>query len=38
MKNKKNSESYKTNKMNHPEQYETTNESLFDKFESESTR
>jgi hypothetical protein len=34
---KKNSESYKTNKMDHPEQYETTNESLFDKFESERT-
>jgi hypothetical protein len=37
MENKMNSESYKTNKMDHPEQYETTNESLFDKFESERT-
>ncbi|WP_160719503.1 hypothetical protein [Bacillus sp. USDA818B3_A] len=37
MKNKKNDSNYQTNKMDHPEQYETTEESLFDKFQSERT-
>ncbi|PLS04869.1 hypothetical protein [Neobacillus cucumis] len=37
MENKQNHTKYKTNKMDHPEQYETTKESLFDQFESERT-
>ena len=37
MKNVESSKSHITNKMDHPEQYETSNESLFDKFESERT-
>jgi hypothetical protein len=37
MKKEESSKSLKTNKMDHPEQYETSNESLFDKFESERT-
>jgi len=37
MDNYKNSEGCKTNKMDHPEQYETNQESLFDQFESERT-
>ena len=37
MENKKTRTNYKTNQMDHPEQYETTEESLFDQFESERT-